>query len=119
MSIQTKKNLNVATEAKPINQFAELHLSSSDEDDVEEGEIVEDTMLRAQEKRNPIDLSAWRESGVKGIFVKIPKPEPEAKQQVTYVRETYVAEGDGISFYYYLKCKGMSWVDIEYATDDE
>lgn len=120
------KNRNVA--ATTVSRFAELY-SSSDEDEVEEGEIVEDTISRAQvkkqeqiEKQRQIQTQAsapWKRSGVNGVVIKIPKPEPEEKEQVRYVKETYEAKDDGISFYYYLKYKGMSWADIEYATDDE
>ena len=124
------KNRNVV--APTVSRFAELY-SSSDEDEVEEGEIVEDTISRARakkqeqnEKQRPLeqecktrDSAPWKRSGVKGVVIKIPKPEPEEKEQVRYVKETYESKDDGISFYYYLKYKGMSWAEIEYATDDE
>jgi hypothetical protein len=127
MSIQMNKNRIVV--ASTVSRFAELY-SSSSEDEVEEGEIVEDTISRAQakkeqeqnEKQRQIqtqDSAPWKRSGVKGIVIKMPKPEPEEKEKVTYVRETYEAKDGGQSFYYYLKCKGMSWADIEYATDDD
>lgn len=119
------QNRNVV--APTVSRFAELY-SSSDEDEVEEGEIVEDTISRAQvkkqdqnEKQPPLeqDSAPWKRSGVNGVVIKIPTTKSEEKEQVRYVKETYEAKDDGISFYYYLKYKGMSWADIEYATDDE
>lgn len=125
------KNRNVV--APTVSRFAELY-SSSDEDEVEEGEIVEDTISRAQVKeqeqkqkqrqleqecQQTQDRTPWKRSGVNGVVIKIPTPKPEDKEQVRYVRETYEAKDDGQSFYYYLKYKGMSWVDIEYDTDDD
>jgi hypothetical protein len=129
MSIQMNKNRIVV--ASTVSRFAELY-SSSSEDEVEEGEIVEDTISRAQvkkeqeqnEKQRQIqiqtqDSAPWKRSGVNGVVIKIPKPEPEEKEQVRYVKETYEAKDGGQSFYYYLKYKGTSWTDIEYATDDD
>jgi hypothetical protein len=97
------------------NTFIDLY-SSSDDDEIEEGEIVEENR---KARREPVVEEKWTRSG---IFVAnaAPLTEPnkiDEEEDLDPMRP--LVNFDPESFTYYNKYKGMSWVDIEYEDDDE
>ncbi len=89
--------------------FVDLYSSSSD-DEVEEGEIVE-------ERRSTHSLdNKWTRSGTRNIYI------PRAMEELedTTSDEDYVPPVYNYESYIYLeKYKGMSWAEIEYYSDSD
>ena len=101
-----------------MNRF--LNLYSSDEE--EDGEIVEDRTefrKRALEEcvvdEEDVPSSKWARSGLKSIVIKMPQIEPVHYNEPSEV--IIASESSIMDYYYFNKYKGMSWVEIEYASD--
>lgn len=96
-----------------MNRF--LNLYSSDEE--EDGEIVED---RTEFRKRALDeadapSSKWSRSGLKSIVIKMPQIE---RVHYNEPREVIIAsESSTMDYYYFNKYKGMTWAEIEYASD--
>ena len=112
----------VAREQVVQNTF--ICLYSSDDDEIEEGEIVEEhrKVRRAPviEDTPVIVEEKWTRSGVfvaKTVPTEQNKIVEEEEEDLDPFRR--LVNFDPESFTYYNKYKGMSWVDIEYEDDDE
>ena len=90
-------------------------LYSSDDDEIEEGEIVEE---HRKVQRTHVTEEKWTRSG---IFVANAAP-PAEKNRIDEDEDLdplrRLVHFDLESFAYYNKYKGMSWVDIEYEDDE-
>ena len=101
------------------NMFVNLYSSSDDE--VEDGEIVEDVQIHTSDSESSISSvlsmseNKWTRSGIKTVY--IPK--------CVEVKETHDSDEESYPVYVYepspawLKYQGWSWVDIEYDSDNE
>jgi hypothetical protein len=96
----------------PKNMFVDLY--SSSEDEVEEGEVVEERRL-SESSENSSD-NRWTRSGTKNIYI------PRAMEELedTTSDEDYVPPVYNYEPSIYLeKYKGMSWAEIEYYSDSD
>ena len=120
----------VAQKPKSKNMYANLFDSSSD-DEVEEGEIVEDRPKPAVvsdsdddsycEPTPQTNSNSWTRSGIKVVVIpqqvkpQVVVREPEDKNpEIDY--EALAASMAEISAYF-AKFRGRSWADIEYDSD--
>ena len=94
------------------NVFADLY---SSDDDIEDGEIVEDN----SDCSSTEELS-WSRSGIKGIYIPMPSTNlcvlRSSIPEYTIMAET-TAETMAETFAYFETLRGRSWVDIEYDSD--
>lgn len=108
-----------ATASKKVerNKFNYLY-SSDEEEDPEEGEIVEESPPRLT-LILPVEEEMWTRNTY-GISIANPSVYVHELQIATESQgecSPYVYEPE--TFIFYNKYKGMSWVDIEYCSDDE
>lgn len=111
------------------NLYANLYSSSDDE--VEEGEIVEEDrhpplkseiLMRGTSSENTSEpiVPLWNRSGVKGVVINTPtvssSSDDDSGPECDYVA---LAEGMTKISEYVAKFKGMSWADIECDSDLE
>ena len=106
---------------KPHNVFADLY---SSDDDIEDGEIVEDDL---HSDCSSTEERSWSRSGIKGIYVPMPtnlsvlrSSIPEYVSMTEYNYETMAestVESMAETFAYFETLRGRSWVDIEYDSD--
>lgn len=127
---ETKVIVNNKTQTA-TNKFAQLY--SSDEEEIEEGEIVEDISVRFASLNSDIsscdsDYSCenenkWNRSGVKSVFIPHVRIEQEEEEyEPCYYKsnfEYYNIPGGEEILMYIEKMRGMTWVDIECDSDFE
>lgn len=106
-------NKTFCEKKSPKNMFVDLYSSSSD-DEVEEGEIVE-------ERRSTHSLdNKWTRSGTRSGTRNIYIPRAMEELEDTTSDEDYVPPVYNYEPYIYLeKYKGMSWAEIEYYSDSD
>jgi hypothetical protein len=94
------------------NVFADLY---SSDDDIEDGEIVEDNS-----DCSSTEEMSWSRSGIKGIYIPMPSTNlcvlRSSIPEYTIMTET-TAETMAETFAYFETLRGRSWVDIEYDSD--
>jgi hypothetical protein len=101
------------------NMFVDLY-SSSSEDEVEEGEIVEEFRRTSDSENSSVSSSEtnWSRSGTRTTPIYIPYPKVDTDDcslDDDYVPPVY----NYVPFEFCQTCKGMSWADIEYCSDCE
>jgi hypothetical protein len=128
--------------SKPVviaakNTFADLY--SSEDDEVEDGEIVEEDRLEriqaaqqsyvfrpiSPESSDANSETKWRRSGVKGVVIPIQTAtkndtsDDENSECGSYELSPEMQKRIEEFMVYSRKYAGMSWVDIECTSDDE
>jgi hypothetical protein len=109
--------------SKPQNSFASLY---SSDDEVEEGEIVEDRTERISHISASDSESAaasgvekeWTRSGVKGVHIKMVDTSSSSSDDENLVCD-YEAMAESLAALsaYVDKFRGRSWADIEYDSE--
>lgn len=115
----------------PHNVFADLY--SSSDDDIEDGEIVEErsapfrlrSSIGSDSDSSYTEEKSWSRSGIKGIYVPMPTNisvvQSSISDYTSMIEEESTSESTAKTttemFAYFEKLRGRSWVDIEYDSD--
>ena len=99
---------------EPVVQNTFNCLYSSDDDEIEEGEIVEE---HRKVRRAHVTEEKWTRSGV-FVAKTVPTEQNKIVEEEDLDPLRRLVHFDLESFAYYNKYKGMSWVDIEYEDDE-
>ena len=95
-------------------------LYSSDDDEIEDGEIFEEHRNVRREpviEDTPVIEEKWTRSGTFVAKI-VPTEQNKIVEEVEEDLDSWLVHFEPESFIYYNKYKGMSWVDIEYADDE-